>query len=196
MKRDFKTIKNLILLIASSLTLVAVTFSWFSLNKKVGDFEIDSNVSGSTLAVKYFESTDEGASYSQIAGNMSMSNMCEGKTAYYRMDIKTFSDKLIKLIMSFDGLSSGNETAKYVYFDYKLVCTSTGEELLSEKGLKMSDYSSADIFTYDVSSYQNNKNYDFRLFYNVYVKADGAIAPATNEKVSLGEVKLLGQQVG
>ena len=44
MKKDFKTIKNLILLIASALTLVAVTFAWYSISKNVGGFTIDSNL--------------------------------------------------------------------------------------------------------------------------------------------------------
>lgn len=193
MKKDFRTIKNIILLIASALTLVAVTFAWYSLSKKVGNFVINSNVSGSTLAVSYFESADNGNTYKKLNGDMSMSNMVEGKTAYYRMDVKTFNDKMIKIIMSFDGLSSSNTAANFVYFDYKVVCKDTGEVINSSTGLKMSDYISNNVFSVDVSQYQKNKHYTFEVYYNVYVVSNGATVPSGT--ASLGEVKLLGQQV-
>lgn len=193
MKKDFRTIKNIILLIASALTLVAVTFAWYSLNKKVGNFVINSNVSGSTLAVSYYESADNGNTYKKLNGDMSMSNMVEGKTAYYRMDVKTFNDKMIKIVMSFEGISSTNTAANFVYFDYKVVCKDTGEVLDSSTGLKMADYRSSSVFTVDVSQYQKNKHYDFEIYYNVYVMSDGGTVPSGS--TSLGEVKLLGQQV-
>lgn len=193
MKKDFRTIKNLILLIASALTLVAVTFAWYSLSKNVGNFVIKSNVSGSTLAVDYYESTDNGNTYKKLKGDLSMSNMVEGKTAYYKMNVRTFNDKMIKIIMSFDGLNSSNTAAKFVYFDYKVVCKDTGEILSSNTGLKMSDYTANDVFNVDVSNYQKNKHYDFEVYYNVYVMSDGATI--TSGSSSLGEIKLLGQQV-
>lgn len=196
MKKDFKTIKNFILLIASALTLVAVTFSWFSLSKTAGNFTINSEVSGSTLAVKYYESKDEGKNYTLLSGDLSMSDMYQGKRAYYRMDVRTFDDKMIKLIMSFDELKGSNVTARYVYFDYKLVCKDTGEVLKSEEALKMSDYTSANVFAYDVSTYQKNNLNDFSVFYEVYVMVpDGESIPDDSRTASLGEVKLLGQQV-
>lgn len=196
MKRDFKTIKNIILLIASALTLVAVTFSWFSLSKKVGNFKINSTVSGTTLSVKYFESADGGKNYTRLKSDLSMENMYEGKKAYYRMDVKTFKDKPVKLIMSFDGLSSSNTTAGYVYFDYRLVSASTEEVIKSETGLKMSDYASSNVFVQDVTSYQKKGENDFNLYYDVYVvTGSGASIPNANQQVSLGSVKLLGQQV-
>ena len=192
MKKDFRTIKNLILLMASALTLVAVTFAWYSLSKKTGDFVINSNVSGSTIAVQYFESKD-GTSYTKLDGALNMSNMYEGETAHYRMDVKTFSDNLVRLIMGFEGLSNTNAAAKYVYFDYKLVCPETGDELASGEKLRMSDYTSANVFAQDVSLYQKNGKCDFSIYYDVYVITNGESVPS--DTTSLGEVKLIGQQV-
>lgn len=193
MKKDFRTIKNLILLIASALTLVAVTFAWYSLSKKVGNFVINSNVSGSTLAVDYYESADQGKTYKKLNGDLSMSNMVEGKKAYYKMDVKTFNDKLIKIIMSFEGLSSNNPVASYAYFDYRIVCKDTGEVIDSNTGLKMSDYASSSVFTADVSKYQRNKHYNFEVYYDVYVVTNGGTIVSGSS--NLGEIKLLGQQV-
>lgn len=191
MKKDFKTIKNIILLIASALTLVAVTFSWFSLSKKVGNFTIDKSVSGTTLSVQYYESED-GSSYTKLNGDISMSNMYEGKTAYYRMDVKTFENIPIKLVMNFDGLTSSNVTAGYVYFDYKVVNVATGTVLDEGDRLKMSDYTSSNIFAVDVSAQQADGYNQFSVYYNVYVEADGEdISGSAN----LGEVKLTGQQI-
>ena len=194
MKKDFKTIKNFILLIASALTLVAVTFSWFSLSKRVSPGAIDSSVSGSTLAVKYYESKDSGKSYSPLTGDIIMNNMVEGQKAYYKMGVRTFKDKQIKLLMSFEGLSSSNVTARYVYFDYKLT-TKNGDVISSGTKLKMSDYSSANVFAADVSVYQKNNINDFELYYDVYVVIDGTTLSEANRTASLGQVKLLGQQV-
>lgn len=193
MKKDFRTIKNIILLIASALTLVAVTFAWYSLSKKVGNFVINSNVSGSTLTVDYYESTDEGKTYSKLDGDLTMTNMVEGKKACYRMDVKTFDDMLVKLIMSFDGLDSQNAAANYVYFDYKVVCKDTGEVIDSNTGLKMSDYASNNVFIVDASKYQKNKHNNFEVYYDVYVVSNGEAM--VSGPSSLGEVKLLGQQV-
>lgn len=192
MKKDFRTIKNIILLIASALTLVAVTFSWFSLSKRVGNFTLDSNVSGSTIAVKYYESAD-GRNYTQLDGDLTMDNMFEGQTAHYRMDVKTFDDALVKLVMSFEGLSSSNSKAKYVYFDYKVVCKDTGDVIASGTKYNMADYASSNVFAADLSSYQRSSHKDFYVYYDVYVISNGADISGS---ASLGEVKLTGQQVG
>ena len=194
MKKDFRTFKNFILLIASALSLVAVTFAWFSLSKNVGNFVIESNVSGSTIAVSYFESKDKGNNYTKLVSDLSMENMQEGEKAYYKMNVKTFSDKLIKIVMSFEGLSGNNTTAQHVYFDYKIVCDDTGSVVDEHTGLKMSDYASTNVFAADVSALQRAGHYNFTIYYDVYVHSDGAFTPSS-DTVSLGEVKLTGQQV-
>lgn len=191
MKKDFKTIKNLILLIASALTLVAVTFAWYSISKNVGGFVINSNVTGTTIAVKYYESTDNGATYKALKGDLNMSDMIDGKVAKYKMDIKTFNDALVKIVMSFDGLSGSNAAVSHVYFDYKLT-TKNGDEIGSGSGLKMSDYASTSVFAQDVSSYQKNGINDFCLYYDVYLVTEGEVISGN---ISLGEVKLAGQQL-
>lgn len=191
MKKDFKTIKNLILLIASALTLVAVTFAWYSISKNVGGFIINSNVTGSTIAVNYLESTDNGSTYKELKGDLNMNEMIDGKIAKYRMDIKTFNDALVKIVMSFDGLSGSNAAASHVYFDYKLE-TKNGDVLSHGEGLKMSDYVSDSVFAQDVSLYQKNGVNDFKLYYDVYLVTNG---DDISGKASLGEVKLAGQQI-
>ncbi len=193
MKKDFRTIKNIILLIASALTLVAVTFSWFSLSKVAGNFTLNPNVSGSTLSVKYYESKDNGVNYTKLDGDLAMDNMSQGQVAHYRMDVKTYKDALIKLVMSFDGLTNSNTTAKYVYFDYKVVCKATGDVIGNGEKCKMSDYTSSNVFACDLSAHQKNGYYDFYVYYDVYIISDGTDISGS---ASLGEVKLTGQQVG
>ena len=191
MKKDFSTVKNIILLIASALTLVAVTFAWYAVNER-GVLSILSNkVSGSTLSVVYNES-DDGVTYNTLTSDLNMDNMYEGKTKYYRIDVKTFPDVPIKIIMSFDGLSASNTMLSYVYFDYKVVCNGNGEILANETGLKMSNYISNNVFAVDVSSLQVGGNNDYSVFYNVYVITGGESVSGT---ASLGEVRPLGQQI-
>ena len=191
MKKDFKTIKNLILLIASALTLVAVTFAWYSLSRSVGASKFDSNVSGSTIAVKYFESVDDGATYKELSGDLNMSDMIAGKIARYRMDVKTFKEIPIRVVMSFDGLSGAGSVAQYVYFDYEMR-TQNGDVINHGEGLRLSDYTSGSVFAQDVSSYQKNGINDFCLYYDVYLVTEGEVISGN---ISLGEVKLAGQQL-
>ena len=63
MKNNFSTIKNLILLIASALTLVAVTFAWYAVSNQGSLSIFTGKVDGSTLSVTYCESADNGATY-------------------------------------------------------------------------------------------------------------------------------------
>lgn len=192
MNNKFGTIKNIILLIASALTLVAVSFAWFSLTKKNDLSTVNANVNGSTLAVKYYESTNGGSTYNLLTGNLEMTNMSESSRRYYRMDVTTF-DTPIKLIMSFDNLTSANTFAKYVYFDYRLVCNDTGDTLASQTGLKMSNYTSTSVFAQDLSTLQANNRRSYSVYYEVYLVTGSDTVSGSG---SLGEVKLLGQQVG
>ena len=115
MKKDFSTVKNIILLIASALTLVAVTFAWYAVNERGALSILSNKVNGSTLSVVYNES-DDGVTYKTLTSDLNMDNMYEGKTKYYRIDVKTFPDVPIKIIMSFDGLSASNTMLSYVSF--------------------------------------------------------------------------------
>ncbi len=192
MKKDFSTLKNLILLIASALTLVAVTFAWYSVTNKGGLSEIFGTVDGSTLSVVYNESTDDGATYNQLVGDIEMNDMYQGKVKKYRMDVKTFPDIPIKLVMSFENLTASNDLVPYVYFDYKIVCNSTNTELESKTGLKMSDYAVSNVFAYDISENQIQGNNDYSVYYDVYVITNDEDVSGTAE---LGNVKIQGQQI-
>ena len=191
MEKKFGTIKNIILLIASALTLVAVSFAWFSLSRKNEINSVDANVKGSTIAVKYYESKNNGSTYSLLSGDLNMSNMSESSKRYYKMDVTTFSTP-IKLIISFDNLSSSNTLAKYVYFDYKLVCNDNGQTLANQTGLKMSDYTSTSVFSQDLATLQANGRRNYSVYYDVYLVSGSNPVSGSG---SLGEVKLLGQQV-
>ncbi len=193
MKKKFSTIKNLILLIASALTLVAVTFAWYAVSNQGSLSVFTGKVDGSTLSVVYNESTDGGNTYKLLTGDLEMTNMVEGQKKMYKIDVKTFPDVPIKLVMAFDNLVSNNDLLSYVYFDYKIVCNTTGEELESRTGLKMSEYTVSNVFAYDVSDYQKLGNNDYSVYYDVYVITGNETVEGSAE---LGEVKLQGQQVG
>ncbi len=193
MKNNFSVVKNLILLIASALTLVAVTFAWYAVTNQ-GDLAMfTGRVNGSTLSVDYYESTDNGATYEILNGDLEMNNMVEGQKKMYRIDVKTFPDVPIRLVMSFENLVSTNDLLPYIYFDYKIVCNTTGVELESKTGMKMSEYTVSNVFAYDISDSQLEGNNDYRVYYDVYVITGGDSVEGSAE---LGEVKLQGQQVG
>ena len=193
MKNNFSTVKNLILLIASALTLVAVTFAWYAVSNQGSLSVFMGKVDGSTLSVTYYESADNGATYNLLQGDLEMNNMVEGQKKMYRIDVKTFPDVPIKLVMSFDNLVSTNDLLPYVYFDYRIVCNATGVELDSRTSLKMSEYTVSNVFAQDVSINQSAGNNDFSIYYDVYVITGGNAVEGAAE---LGDVKIQGQQVG
>lgn len=193
MKNNFSTVKNLILLIASALTLVAVTFAWYAVSNQGSLSIFTGQVDGSTLSVTYNESGDNGATYQLLDGDLEMTNMVEGQKKMYRIDIKTFPDVPIKLVMSFENLVSTNDLLPYVYFDYKIVCNTTGVELESATGLKMSEYTVSNVFAYDISDSQAEGNNDYCVYYDVYVITGDDTVSGSAE---LGDVKIQGQQVG
>ena len=193
MKKNFGTIKNIILLIASALTLVAVTFAWYTLSKSNSLNTISTGVDGSTISVKYYESTDNGSTYNLVTGDLNFNNMTEEGKRYFRMDVTSY-DTPIKLIMSYDNLSSANTYAKYVYFDYRIVCTDNNNQLLAnQSGLRMSDYTSSSVFSQDLETLQARGYTHFSVYYDVYLVTG---SDAVSGSGSLGEVKLLGQQIG
>lgn len=193
MKNNFSAIKNLILLVASALTLVAVTFAWYAVTNEGALSVLTGKVNGSTLSVTYSESTDGGATYKSLEGDLEMNNMVEGQKKMYKIDVKTFPDVPIRLVMSFENLVSTNDLLPYVYFDYKIVRNSTGDELQSVAGLRMSEYTVSNVFAYDLSDYQQAGDNDFSVYYDVYVITGSETVSGAAE---LGEVKLQGQQVG
>lgn len=193
MKNNFSTVKNLILLIASALTLVAVTFAWYAVSNQGSLSVFTGQVDGSTLSVTYYESADSGATYEVLEGDLEMTNMVEGQKKMYKIDVKTFPDVPIKLVMSFENLVSTNDLLPYVYFDYEIVCNSTDTVLESQAGLKMSEYTVSNVFAYDVSDLQNEGNNDYSIYYDVYVITGDDTVSGSAE---LGDVKIQGQQVG
>lgn len=193
MKNNFSAIKNLILVIASALTLVAVTFAWYAVTNQSALSVFTGKVNGSTLSVTYHESDDNGVTYRVLEDDLEMKNMVEGQKKMYRIDVKTFPDVPIKLVMSFENLVSTNDLLPYVYFDYKIVCQSSGEEIESKTSLKMSEYTVSNVFAKDISDFQNEGNNDFSIYYDVYVITGEDVVSGAAE---LGDVKIQGQQVG
>ena len=58
--KKFSFYKNIILVVASALTLVAVTFAWFSV-AYVNDISgIQASVSGDLIKVDFYEQNDDG----------------------------------------------------------------------------------------------------------------------------------------
>lgn len=192
MKKNFSTVKNFILLIASALTLVAVTFAWYAVTNQGAVQTFFGQVDGSTLSVVYNESVDGGTTYEELTGDIEMENMVEGYKKMYRIDVTTFPDVPIKLVMAFDDLVSTNDLLPYVYFDYKIVCNSTSAELESKTGLKMADYTVSNVFAFDLSSYQLDGNNDYSVYYDVYVITGDETVSGSAE---LGSVKIQGQQI-
>lgn len=191
MKKKFSTIKNIILLIASAVTLVAVTFAWYSVADQSVVSSFDSNVAGSTLAVKYYKSSN-GSDFTETKEDFNMVNMYAGSESYYRMDVTTFKNSPIKLVMSFDNLSASNALANYVYFDYRVVCKGTGAVVAQGSNQKMADFAARNVFAANVYTYQNQGYNEFSVYYTVrVVGGQGSLPQGT---VQLGEVKLLGQQ--
>ena len=66
--KKFQFYKNIILVVASALTLVAVSFAWFSTSFKTALPPIEAVVDGDVIAVDFYQLDDAGA-YQQKDGS-------------------------------------------------------------------------------------------------------------------------------
>ena len=208
MKKEFAFIKNLILAVASALTLIAVSFAWFSNSSENFVPSIKGEVVSPTYAsVAYYEADNNG-NYSRLTGNIELKNWSSGSFKKYKMILTTATDEKLKLSMSINELPSNmnsdlKKSVQVKYNVYKATKTmkngvmtfNDGALLFSSDYMSLADLSNGKIFDgRSLADSQTEKNDVYILYYEIGLSAD---SPSSREGLSssLGTLQISVQPV-
>lgn len=208
MKKEFAFIKNLILAVASALTLIAVSFAWFSSSSENFVPSIKGEVVSPTYAsVAYYEADNNG-NYSRLTGNIEMKNWSSGSFKKYKMILTTATDEKLKLSMSINELPSNmnsdlKKSVQVKYNVYKATKTmkngvmtfNDGALLFSSDYMSLADLSNGKIFDgRSLADSQTEKNDVYIIYYEIGLSAD---SPSSIEGLSssLGTLQISVQPV-
>ncbi len=208
MKKEFAFIKNLILAVASALTLIAVSFAWFSNSSENFVPSIKGEVVSPTYAsVAYYEADNNG-NYSRLTGNIELKNWSSGSFKKYKMILTTATDEKLKLSMSINELPSNmnsdlKKSVQVKYNVYKATKTmkngvmtfNDGALLFSSDYMSLADLSNGKIFDgRSLADSQAEKNDVYIIYYEIGLSAD---SPSSIEGLSssLGTLQISVQPV-
>lgn len=208
MKKEFAFIKNLILAVASALTLIAVSFAWFSNSSENFVPSIKGEVVSPTYAsVAYYEADNNG-NYSRLTGNIELKNWSSGSFKKYKMILTTATDEKLKLSMSINELPSNmnsdlKKSVQVKYNVYKATKTmkngvmtfNDGALLFSSDYMSLADLSNGKIFDgRSLADSQMEKNDVYIIYYEIGLSAD---SPSSIEGLSssLGTLQISVQPV-
>lgn len=204
MKKKFTFVKNLILAVASALTLIAVSFAWFSNSNDNYVSSIESEVVSPTYANVLYYVADNANNYSRLYGDIELKNWTSGSFKKYKMIMTTATDDKLKLGMSIEGLPSNMNAdlkksvqVKYSVYKATKIKNTNGtvsfrddQLLFGSDYMRLSELSSGKIFDgRSLASYQSKKNDVFVIYYEIGLAAD---SPTTIQGLSssLGSLKI------
>ena len=211
MKEKFQFYKNIILVVASALTLVAVTFAWFStpFTNAVPKFTAD--IDNKLIDVKFYESLNNGSTYQIMSASSDIAvSGVAGTYEKYRIVVKTTTADKLNLSMCIDDLPANMNKklrdAVCVKYDlYKAVKRSNGviedgNLITSSTGVggyvSLSELSNGVIFNdYSVGEYQQAKNDYFVIYYEIGI-SEGASSDVQGLSSDLGSIRLSAQLQG
>lgn len=209
MKKRFGFYKNLILAVASALTLVAVSFAWFSNPGENMVPSIVGTVNNPTYAsIMYYVADDDG-NYSRLNGNMELKDWTSGSFKNYKLIMTTSTDEPLKIGMSIKDLPSNmnsdlKNSVQVKYTVYKgikktakdgTVSFTDGAMLFGSEYMRLSECVDGKIFDgRSIEAYQTGENDIFLIYYEIGLAAD---SPSTIEGLSssLGKLKISVQPV-
>ena len=195
MRKKFTFVKNLILAVASALTLIAVSFAWFSDSNQNFVPSITGEVVSPTYANVIFFSEGTDGSYSRLVGDMALDNWTAGSYQKYRIVMTTATDEALKIGMTIDGLPSNmnadlKNSVQVKYTVYKatkviknnVVTFEDGAMIFGSDYMRLSELSDGKIFEgRSLEAYQTAKNDVFVIYYELGLAED---SPSTIEGLS------------
>lgn len=210
MKSKFQFYKNIILVVASALTLVAVTFAWFSTSDNNNLSTIQTEVGGDIVNVDFYEA-NENDEYVSLAGNIALDSFVPGNYNKYKMVVTTKTADDLSMNFGITGLPEDmNEDLKAsVCIKYSLMSAvkQTAADgtvsyidgaLISESNgyVPLSDLTDGAIFNaISLANYQSTSADNFVIYYEIGLSES---SPSTIEGLSssLGDIKISAQRIG
>lgn len=210
MKGKFQFYKNIILVVASALTLVAVTFAWFSTSFTTNLDSFEAVVSGNAVKVDYYQE-DENGQYQPLSGDIELEDFVPGNYNKYKIVVTTKTSDKLQLSFAIDGLPSDipQELKDSVCIKYTMYTTNKG---VGENG--SDSYADAVAISWSndfvplstldngtffnnllLSNYQQSASDVFVIYYEIGLSEN---APATigGMESDLGSIKISAQRVG
>lgn len=210
MKRNVQLYKNIILVLASALTLIAVTFAWFTTSYDGGIAPINSAVGSSLINVRFYEADDAGK-YQPLNGDIALTDCVAGTFKQYKMIVTTTTPSALKMNFGITELPSDMPNAlkdavciKYTvkkttkstapdgtetYTDGVTIQQSTGE-------IPLSELKNGSIFeALPLQSYQSTSSDNFVIYYEIGLSENSQSA-VEGMQSSLGNVRVSAQLAG
>lgn len=211
MKSKFQFIKNIILVVASALTLVAVTFAWFTSNFKTNLDQYEGAISGDAVIVDFYEQVGTENKYLPLSGDIELEDTIPGKYNSYKMLVTTKTADKLKLSFAIEGLPEDMpaDLKQYVCISYTLYTTKATEKadgstsfsdrvLLSKStgSVSLSDLEDGKIFTgVSLAEQQTKAGNTFSISYTIGLSEDAPVGLSGVES-SLGNIKISAQRIG
>lgn len=209
MKKYSSLIKNLIMVVASALTLVAVSFAWFTSSFSTNLDQYEVAVGGDTIKVDYYQMDAAGA-YQPLPGDIELKDFVPGKFNKYKFDITTKTSDKLNLEFEISGIPvdmpqelKDSVQIKYsiwsqkkqttggtvAYVDSELISQSEDYVLLS----KISD--GVIINSLSLGNYQKTSSDRFAIYYEIGL-SENAPPEVSGLESSLGSIKISAQRIG
>lgn len=204
MKKTFQFYKNIILVVASALTLVAVTFSWFSTTNgnKLSDFSHKIQ-DVPVIDTAFYEK--DGTKYIEMDGDIVLDSVVSGQYNQYKLMIATSTSEPVKLSVLIDELPADlDENLKqYVCIKYSLYKTHQNSDGIFEDGelitgsndryVPLAELADGVIFSgYSLKEYQESASDTFALYYEIGL-SESAGAEVQGLSANLGNLRLNAQ---
>lgn len=208
MKKKFQFYKNIILVVASALTLVAVTFAWFS-NPTGNEVSGIQNKVGTELINVYFYEADGKGGYIPLKGDIDLSGVKSGDYKQYKFIIRTNTKDPMKLNFAIEGLQTevndAFKDAVCIKYDLKTATQKVkngvttyvdGTSFDQSVGyVPLSELASDVVFDKLLQQYQTSDANYFVVYYEIGL-SESAGASVQGQETSLGTVKFSAQLVG
>ncbi len=212
MKKRSGLIKNVIMVVASALTLVAVSFAWFTTNFSTNLNNYKASISGETLKIDFYQA-DEAGKYQPLSGNIELTDFVPGEYNKYKFEVTTKTADKLKMSFSIDDLPADmpaelmeNVCIKYsvyklrkqtsatgtvAYINSTLIAESKGYVTLSE----LYDKDGKIINSLSLANHQSTNADKFAIYYEIGLSEE---APASigGLESSLGSINISGQRIG
>ena len=204
MKKTFQFYKNIILVVASALTLVAVTFSWFSTSNGNYLSEFNQKVENVRIIDTAFYEKD-GTNYIAMDGDIVLDSAVSGQYNQYKLIVTTSTKEPVKLSVAIDNLPEklDENLKQYVCIKYSLCKTYLNEdgtyvdgELITgsnDSYVPLAELADGIIFSgYSLKEYQESDSDTFALYYEIGL-SESAGAEVQGLSADLGNLCLNAQ---
>ena len=209
MKKYSSLIKNLIMVVASALTLVAVSFAWFTSSFSTNLEQYKVSVGGDTIKVDYYQMDDAGV-YQPLIGDIELNDFVPGKYNKYKFDITTKTSDKLNLKFEISGIPvdmpqelKDSVQIKYSIYSQKKRTTGGTVTYVDSEFVSQSDgYTSlseiADgiiIQSLSLGNYQKTSSDRFAIYYEIGL-SENAPPEVSGLESSLGSVQISAQRIG